>query len=264
MSLKRKTAVNGRGSSSDDDEASSDFDVSLLDDELSSEDELDIGEDDAHSGSGENTDQDDDDDESTESTESKANRKMGSVDGAESENLLSDASSEYDTEDPDIVLDAEGNPRKLLPEIDPHYDSDSSTGEEINTIGNIDIEKYYPASMPHIGYDINGRRIMRPAAGAALDQLLETIDLPKGWTGIIDKETGGLKNLTDEELEIIKRIRKEELPNDKIDVYDVSILKRRKANLSHIAFLWRTHSHYRLHQNLNAVSSHLSMKQFEL
>jgi ribosome biogenesis protein ERB1 len=91
----------------------------------------------------------------------------------------------------------------------------------VNTIGNIDIEKYYPESMPHIGYDINGQRIMRPAAGAALDQLLESIDIPKGWTGVIDKETGLPKNLTQEELEIIKRIRREELPNDQIDIYDV-------------------------------------------
>lgn len=212
---KRKPIENDSAS---DDEEDSDFELGLLDDELSSDDDVDDSGDEAESESGENSDNEQQEEEPTMIT---SNGKTNGVDGSESEDLLSDVSSEYYSSDSDVVLDADGNPRKLLPEIDPHYDSDSSTLSEINTIGNIDLEKYYPDSMPHIGYDINGRRIMRPAAGAALDQLLESIDLPKGWTGIIDKETGGLKNLTQEELEIIKRIRRQELPNDQIEIYDV-------------------------------------------
>jgi ribosome biogenesis protein ERB1 len=212
---KRKPIENDSAS---DDEEDSDFELGLLDDELSSDDDVNDSGDEAESESGENSDNEQQEEEPTMIT---SNGKTNGVDGSESEDLLSDVSSEYYSSDSDVVLDADGNPRKLLPEIDPHYDSDSSTLSEINTIGNIDLEKYYPDSMPHIGYDINGRRIMRPAAGAALDQLLESIDLPKGWTGIIDKETGGLKNLTQEELEIIKRIRRQELPNDQIEIYDV-------------------------------------------
>jgi ribosome biogenesis protein ERB1 len=200
-----------------DDEEDQDFEIGLLDDELSSDEDEDSG-DEASSESSENSDDDNDNEEPTVSK--PTNGKLNGSEVSDSEDLLSDASSEFYS-DSDVVLDADGNPRKLLPEIDPHYDSDSSTLSEFNTIGDIDMAKYYPDSMPHIGYDINGRRIMRPAAGAALDQLLETIDLPKGWTGIIDKETGELKNLTDEELEIIKRIRKQELPNDQIEIYDV-------------------------------------------
>ena len=222
MAVKRKPVSEDVAASASDDEEDSDFELGLLDDELSSDEDSDDSGDEAESESGENSDDEDDEVTSTNiPTNGNSNGKTSEGDGSQSEDLLSDASSEYYSSDSDVVLDAEGNPRKLLPEIDPHYDSDSSTLSEINTIGNIDLEKYYPASMPHIGYDINGRRIMRPAAGAALDQLLDTIDLPKGWTGIIDKETGGLKNLTDEELEIIKRIRKEELPNDEIEIYDV-------------------------------------------
>ena len=219
---KRKPVSNDVVESTSDDEDDSDFELGLLDDELSSDEEdFDDSGDEAESESGDNSDDEPEEESTKVSQDTPVNGKTHNFGGSESEDLLSDASSEFYSSDGQVVLDADGNPRKLLPEIDPHYDSDSSTYSEVNTIGNIDIEKYYPASMPHIGYDINGRRIMRPAAGAALDQLLDTIDLPKGWTGIIDKETGALKNLTEEELEIIKRIRKEELPNDQTEIYDV-------------------------------------------
>jgi ribosome biogenesis protein ERB1 len=230
MSLKRKPVSNDTSESSIDGEADSNFEIGLLNDELSSNDSYD-SRDDAESGSGDNS-QDDSEEEEPSAPTIPENSEEESLVDSDSENLLSDASSEYYSDSSDVVLDAEGKPRKLLPEIDPHYDSDSSAFSEINTIGNIDMEKYYPASMPHIGYDINGRRIMRPAAGAALDQLLDTIDLPKGWTGVIDKETGQLKNLTDEELEIIKRIRREELPNDETDIYDVTSVSFTHANLA--------------------------------
>ena len=223
MAVKRKPVNDDVVASTSDDEEDSDFELGLLDDELSSDEDFDNSGDEGGSESGENSDEEVDNEVTTTNIPANGNTdgKTNEGDGSQSDDLLTDTSSEYYSSDSDIVLDAEGNPRTLLPEIDPHYDSDSSTLSEINTIGNIDIEKYYPASMPHIGYDINGRRIMRPAAGAALDQLLDTIDLPKGWTGVIDKETGELKNLTDEELEIIKRIRREELPNDEIEIYDV-------------------------------------------
>ena len=226
-SRKRKPVSSDPVESASDDEEDSDFELGLLDNELSSEeDDFEDSGDEAASDSGENSEEEAE--EINQMSEKKSvNGKPNGVGDSESEDLLSDASSEfYSSGDGEVVLDAEGNPRKLLPEIDPHYDSDSSTYSEVNTIGNINIEKYYPASLPHIGYDINGRRIMRPAAGAALDQLLDTIDLPKGWTGVIDKETGMPKNLTEEELEIIKRIRKDELPNDQTEIYDVHPLSQ--------------------------------------
>ena len=51
------------------------------------------------------------------------------------------------------------------------------------------------SSYPHIGYDINGKKIMRPAAGDALQSLLDSIELPKGWTGLTDINTGNPLNL---------------------------------------------------------------------
>ncbi|RLV94321.1 Ribosome biogenesis protein ERB1 [Spathaspora sp. JA1] len=113
---------------------------------------------------------------------------------------------------------SDGTTRIIKPEINPVYDSDDSDAENFNTIGNIPITAY--EEMPHIGYDINGKRIMRPAKGSALDQLLESIDLPQGWTGLLDQNTGTSLKLTDEELELIKKIQAQESTDDNINPYE--------------------------------------------
>lgn len=116
-----------------------------------------------------------------------------------------------------VTTDAHGNTRYLYKEIDPVYDSDDSDAEATNTIGNIDL-KYYD-EYPHIGYDINGKKIMRPAKGEALDQLLDSIDIPKGWTGLTDPQTGKPLNLSEEELDVLKRLTRNEVVEDGYDPY---------------------------------------------
>jgi ribosome biogenesis protein ERB1 len=103
-----------------------------------------------------------------------------------------------------VTTDAHGEVRYLYKEIDPVYESDDSDAEATNTIGNIPLTYY--DEYPHIGYDINGKRIMRPAKGEALDALLDSIDIPKGWTGLTDPTTGKPLNLSDEELDVLKRL----------------------------------------------------------
>ena len=69
--------------------------------------------------------------------------------------------------DPNVYTKfSDGQPRIIKPEINPVYDSDDSDVETKNTIGNIPLSAY--DEMPHIGYDINGKRIMRPAKGLSL------------------------------------------------------------------------------------------------
>ncbi|EOA81943.1 Ribosome biogenesis protein erb1 [Exserohilum turcicum] len=116
-----------------------------------------------------------------------------------------------------VTTDAHGNTRYLYKEIDPIYESDDSDAEATNTIGNIDL-KYYD-EYPHIGYDINGKKIMRPAKGEALDALLDSIDIPKGWTGLTDPQTGKPLNLSDEELDVLKRLTRNEVVEDGYDPY---------------------------------------------
>uniref|UniRef100_L2FA03 Ribosome biogenesis protein ERB1 n=1 Tax=Colletotrichum fructicola (strain Nara gc5) TaxID=1213859 RepID=L2FA03_COLFN len=117
-----------------------------------------------------------------------------------------------------VVTDANGNERYEYDEIDPVYDSDDSDSQEAaNTIGNIPLSFY--DSYPHIGYDINGKKIMRPATGEALDALLETIEIPKGWTGLTDPATGKPLNLSQDELELLRRVQMNEVPEEGYDPY---------------------------------------------
>lgn len=116
---------------------------------------------------------------------------------------------------------ADGLTRIIKPEIDPIYDLDDLDVEAFNTIGNVPLLAY--EEMPHIGYDINGKRIMRPAKGSALDQLLESIDLPVGWTGLLDQLTGELLKLLEDELELIRKIQDQESTDLNINPYEPTI-----------------------------------------
>ncbi|KAL2207142.1 BOP1NT-domain-containing protein [Sarocladium strictum] len=113
---------------------------------------------------------------------------------------------------------ANGQLRYEYDEIDPTYDSDDTDAQEApNTIGNIPLSFY--DSYPHIGYDINGKKIMRPATGDALDALLDSIEIPKGWTGLTDPQTGKPLNLSQDELELLRRLQTGQVPTDNYDPY---------------------------------------------
>ncbi|KAJ5151845.1 Ribosome biogenesis protein erb1 [Penicillium capsulatum] len=118
-----------------------------------------------------------------------------------------------------IVKDANGNDRYLYDEINPDDNSDYSDVEENgNTIGDIPLSFY--DQYPHIGYDINGKKIMRPAKGEALDALLDSIEIPKGWTGLTDPSTGKPLELSQDELELLKKVQMNEIPGEGYDQYE--------------------------------------------
>ncbi|ODV88751.1 hypothetical protein CANCADRAFT_128035 [Tortispora caseinolytica NRRL Y-17796] len=97
---------------------------------------------------------------------------------------------------------------KRLPELDPDVDSEDSGSEPdltANTIGSLPISAY--DNYPHIGYDIDGRRIMRPATSSALDALLDQIELPEGYTGLLDPQTGAPLTLSRDELELLQKLQ---------------------------------------------------------
>ncbi len=129
--------------------------------------------------------------------------------------------SDSDSDDIHYVTGADGKPRPIYPEIIPEYESDDTDAEDTNTIGNIPISVY--DDMPHIGYNINGKRIMRPATGSAIDTLIESIELPEGWTGLLDKDTGASLNLTKEEIDLIGKISKGINPDPEINPFEPTI-----------------------------------------
>ncbi|KAI4143495.1 MAG: hypothetical protein LQ340_006981 [Diploschistes diacapsis] len=121
-----------------------------------------------------------------------------------------------------VTKDANGNLRFVYKEIDPVYDSDDSDAPvTTNTIGNIPLSYY--DEYPHIGYDIDGKKISRPAKGEALDQLLDSIELPQGWTGLTDPSTGKPLELSAEELNLLKRIQMNEIPDEGYDPYPPTV-----------------------------------------
>ncbi|OQD67284.1 hypothetical protein PENDEC_c040G05955 [Penicillium decumbens] len=121
-----------------------------------------------------------------------------------------------------IVKDANGNERYLYDEINPDDNSDYSDVEgNANTIGDIPLSFY--DQYPHIGYDINGKKIMRPAKGEALDALLDSIEIPKGWTGLTDPSTGKPLELSQEELELLKKVQMNETTVDGYNPYEPTV-----------------------------------------
>lgn len=116
------------------------------------------------------------------------------------------------------ISEITGQPKRVYPDIEPDYDSDSSTEDAPNRIGNVPLEWY--DDLPHIGYDINGRKIMRPAKGDALDRFLATVEDPDSWTTAEDKLMGKDVKLTDEELDIIRRLQNAEIPDASYDPYE--------------------------------------------
>lgn len=149
-------------------------------------------------------------------------RKSNGLTSATQELSITPANEDEDDDAPNyrVEVDANGGERYVYDEIEPGYDSDDSDAPiAANTIGNIPLSFY--DSYPHIGYDINGKRIMRPAKGEALDALLDSIDVPKGWTGLTDPATGQPLNLSQEELEVLRRIQMNEVPEDGYDPYPV-------------------------------------------
>lgn len=218
---------------SSDVESDAEFEDGLLDGILSQSEDESPWEDDEASGDEDEDEEDLDSDEipsedgsDTEEINGgllKLNGKHGDVEGASLSKVLSLRTNDVDDDAPNytVTTDANGGERYVYDEIEPGYDSDDSDAPvTTNTIGNIPLTFY--DSYPHIGYDINGKRIMRPAKGEALDALLDSIEVPKGWTGLTDPATGKPLNLTQEELEVLKRIQMNEMPEDGYDPYPVS------------------------------------------
>ncbi|GAA5820298.1 hypothetical protein JCM11251_005563 [Rhodosporidiobolus azoricus] len=107
-------------------------------------------------------------------------------------------------------------------EIEAEYASDSSTEETDNRVGAI--PQYWYDHLPHIGYDINGQKVLRPATGDELDKFLDGVeDENGGWTTVKDKLHQKDVPLTEEELELIQRLAKAENPDESYDPYAPTI-----------------------------------------
>ncbi|KAJ1992393.1 Ribosome biogenesis protein erb1 [Coemansia spiralis] len=111
--------------------------------------------------------------------------------------------------------------RKTLPQIDAGYASDSSTEEPANTIGSVPIEWYEDYS--HIGYDLDGKRIMRPATADELDKFLDNMDNPDVFRTARDEINQKDVKLSEEEIDIIRRIHGGDIPDANYNPYEDTV-----------------------------------------
>ncbi|KAK0206307.1 NUC169 domain-containing protein [Desarmillaria ectypa] len=117
-----------------------------------------------------------------------------------------------------VISDITGQPKRVYPEIEPEYDSDSSTEDAPNRVGNVPMHWY--DDLPHVGYNIDGKKVLRPARGDELDKFLQTVEDPSSWTSAFDKNTQMDKPLTTEELDLIRRLHANEVPDAEYDPYE--------------------------------------------
>ncbi|KAI9004862.1 NUC169 domain-containing protein [Phycomyces nitens] len=112
-------------------------------------------------------------------------------------------------------------PKHRLPDIEANYDSDSSTEETENTIGNIPLEWY--KDLPHIGYDIDGKKILKPATADELEKFLATMEDPDSWKTVRSDREGRDIVLNDEEMDIIQRLQGGNIPDADYNPYEPTV-----------------------------------------
>ncbi|CAH0548634.1 unnamed protein product [Brassicogethes aeneus] len=212
------TTLNGDEDSSDSDreiEDSEDDNNELVEDE---------GEENNDSISGEDSEASD---ELEDEEEDESDEEDDSSGGEEEEEPLSEESeeetSEKEDESPKSInklsesskLDKNALSRS---KTDEYADNDTSDEEDIrNTVGNI--PKNWYDDYKHLGYDWDGKRIIKPEQGDQLDAFLKKMEDPDFWRTVKDPQTGQNVVLSDEDIQLIRRIRGQKIPDVNFEEY---------------------------------------------
>ncbi|KAK6982827.1 ribosome biogenesis protein bop1 [Biomphalaria glabrata] len=155
---------------------------------------------------------DSDDSEDSDDETADENEDSSSQDEVYDEEDETSEDSESEVEQPEKKDD---EPEKHVDE----YEYDSSDEEDVrNTIGNIPIEWYDDYS--HIGYDVEGRKLLKPEHGDALDEFLQKADDPNYWRTVVNKMTGQKVVLSDADIETIQRIQASKHPAGSEGLYE--------------------------------------------
>ncbi|XP_022112807.2 ribosome biogenesis protein BOP1 homolog [Pieris rapae] len=100
------------------------------------------------------------------------------------------------------------------------YDSGDTSDEEerVNTAG--DVPSWWYDEFPHLGYDLDGRRIARPQRRDLIDDFLRKCEDPEFWRTVKDPSTGQDVILSKDDLKLIERIRNGNVPSETHDEYE--------------------------------------------
>jgi len=104
-------------------------------------------------------------------------------------------------------------------EYDVDDDDDSSEDETmVNRVGNVPMHWYKDED--HIGYDVEGNKLMRPATKDQIEDFIAKADDPDYWRTVFDELNQKDVVLTDDELQQIARIRSGQFADaDKFDPF---------------------------------------------
>lgn len=106
--------------------------------------------------------------------------------------------------------------------VDGEYRDDTSDEEDIrNTVGNIPMQWY--DEYKHIGYDWDAKKIIKPAKRDQLDDFLKRMEDPNFWRTVKDPQTGQDIILSEADIDLIKRINSQRIPDQNFDEYAVSL-----------------------------------------
>lgn len=75
----------------------------------------------------------------------------------------------------------------------------------------------------HIGYDWDGKRILKPEQGDQLDAFLKRMEDPDFWRTVKDPQTGQDVVLSQDDIQLIQRIQAQKIPDVSFDEYAVSL-----------------------------------------
>uniref|UniRef100_A0A182P0N9 Ribosome biogenesis protein BOP1 homolog n=1 Tax=Anopheles epiroticus TaxID=199890 RepID=A0A182P0N9_9DIPT len=110
-------------------------------------------------------------------------------------------------------------PKKKGKVRDEYAAGDTSDEEDIrNTVGNIPMHWY--DEYKHIGYDWEGRKIIKAKKGDAIDDFLQRMEDPNFWRTVTDPQTGQKVVLSDADIALIKRIMAGRNPDAEYDDYE--------------------------------------------
>ncbi|KAF3423188.1 hypothetical protein E2986_02945 [Frieseomelitta varia] len=115
-------------------------------------------------------------------------------------------------------INNENNDETIADQEVDEYEYDSSDEEDIrNTVGNIPMKWY--DEYDHIGYNWDGKKIIKPQKGDQLDNFLKRMEDPDFWRTIKDPQTGQDVVLSEADIDLITRIQKRKIPDVTFDEY---------------------------------------------
>lgn len=100
-------------------------------------------------------------------------------------------------------------------------ESDSEDEMPLNTIGNVPLEWY--DDFDHVGYDLEGNKIMRSARQDELDALIQRFDDPDASRTIHDALHGVDVVLSKDDVALIKRLQRRKYPGANFDPYPETV-----------------------------------------